>query len=59
MTRMRDRRRAYEYIILVGRIHEEKRPRERPRRRWKDNVKIDLKEMGRRGLRIRAGDELL
>ena len=56
---MRDRKRAYEYIVLVGRIHEGKRPRERPRRRWKDNVKIDLKEMGRRGLRIRAGDELL
>jgi hypothetical protein len=47
---MRDRRRAYEYIVLVGRIHEGKRPRERPRRRWKDNVKIDLKEVGRRGM---------
>ena len=30
---------------LVGKP-EGKRPLERPRRRWEDNIKIDLREMG-------------
>jgi hypothetical protein len=31
--------------VLVG-IPEEKRPPGKPRRRWEDNTKIDLQEMG-------------
>ncbi|KAJ4446835.1 hypothetical protein ANN_13533 [Periplaneta americana] len=33
------------YIVLVGRP-EEKRPLGRPRRRWEDNIKMDLREVG-------------
>jgi hypothetical protein len=33
----------------VGRP-EGKRPLERPRRKWKDNIKMDLQEMGWRGM---------
>jgi hypothetical protein len=33
------------YRILVGRP-EGKRPLGRPRRRWEDNIKIDLRETG-------------
>jgi hypothetical protein len=33
------------YRVLVGRP-EGKRPLGRPRRRWEDNIKIDLKEIG-------------
>jgi hypothetical protein len=33
------------YMVLVGRP-EEKRPLGRPRRRWDDNIKLDLKEIG-------------
>jgi hypothetical protein len=33
------------YSILVGKP-EEKRPLGRPRRRWVDNIKMDLREMG-------------
>jgi hypothetical protein len=33
------------YRVVVGRP-EGKRPLGRPRRRWEDNVKIDLREMG-------------
>jgi hypothetical protein len=33
------------YNILVGRP-QERRPLGRPRRRWEDNIKIDLKEIG-------------
>jgi hypothetical protein len=36
------------YRILVGKP-EGKRPLERPRRRWVDNVKMDLGEIGRDG----------
>jgi hypothetical protein len=31
--------------VLVGK-HEGKRPLGRPRRRWEDNIKMDLQEMG-------------
>jgi hypothetical protein len=34
-----------EYRILVGKP-EEKRPLGRPRRRWVDNIKMDLREVG-------------
>jgi hypothetical protein len=37
-----------EYNILVGR-HERRRPQGRPRRRWEDNIGMDLEE-------IRFGD---
>jgi hypothetical protein len=40
---MGDRRRAYR--VLVGRS-EGKRPVRRPRCRWKDNIEIDLHEVG-------------
>jgi hypothetical protein len=33
------------YRVLVGRP-EGKRPLERPRRRWEDNIKMDLRETG-------------
>jgi hypothetical protein len=33
------------YRVLVGRP-EGKRPRGRPRRRWEDNIKMDLREIG-------------
>jgi hypothetical protein len=40
---MRERTGAYR--ALVGKP-EGRRPFERPRRRWKDNIKIDLLEVG-------------
>jgi hypothetical protein len=33
------------YRVVVGRL-ESKRPLGRPRRRWEDNIKIDLREIG-------------
>jgi hypothetical protein len=33
------------YNILVGRP-EERKPLGRPRRRWKENIKMDLREIG-------------
>jgi hypothetical protein len=44
VSRMGERRGAYR--VLVGKP-EGRRPLVRPRRRWEDNIKIDLKEMGR------------
>jgi hypothetical protein len=44
---MGERRKAYR--ILVGKP-EGKRPLERPRRRWVDNIKIDLREVGWDGM---------
>jgi hypothetical protein len=43
MARMREGRDVYR--VLVGRP-EGKRPLERPRRRWEDNIKMDLREIG-------------
>jgi len=37
------------YRVLVGKP-EGKRPLERPRRRWEDNVKMDLREVGCGGM---------
>jgi hypothetical protein len=37
------------YRILVGK-RERKRPLGRPRRRWVDNIKIDLRELGWDGM---------
>jgi hypothetical protein len=42
-----DKRNAYR--ILVG-MPEGKRPLGRPRRRWVDNIKMDLKEIGWDGI---------
>jgi len=33
------------YRVLVGKL-EGKRPLGRPRRRWEDNIKMDLQEVG-------------
>jgi hypothetical protein len=43
VARMGERRDAYR--ILVGR-REGRRPLGRPRRRWEDNIKMDLQEVG-------------
>jgi hypothetical protein len=58
---MREKRNAYK--ILVGKP-ERKRPLGRPRHRWEDNIKMDLKRhtMGWHGLiwlRIATSDSLL
>jgi len=37
------------YRVLVGKP-EGKRPLGKPRRRWEDNIKMDLQEVGCRGL---------
>ena len=37
------------YRVLVGKP-EGKRPLGRPRRRWEDNIKTDLQELGCRGV---------
>jgi len=37
------------YRVLVGK-HEGKRPLVRPRRRWEDNIKVDLQELGCGGM---------
>jgi hypothetical protein len=37
------------YRVLVGKP-EGKRPLGRPRRRWKDGISIDIREIGRRGV---------
>jgi hypothetical protein len=52
------------YRVLVGRP-EGRRPLGRPRRRWEDNIKMDLQEVGWRAwtgliwLRIGTGGGLL
>jgi hypothetical protein len=43
VARMREKRNAYR--LLVG-MPEGKRLLGRPRRRWVDNIKMDLREMG-------------
>ena len=43
MARMEQFRNAYK--VLVGKP-EGKRPLGRPRRRWEDNIKMDLREVG-------------
>jgi hypothetical protein len=47
VARMAEKRNAYR--ILVGKP-EGKRALERPRRRWEDYIKMDLREMGLCGL---------
>jgi hypothetical protein len=47
VARMGEQRNAYR--ILVGKP-EGKRPLGRPRRRWVDNIKMDLREIGWEGM---------
>ena len=47
VARMGERRDVYR--VLVGKP-EGKRPLRRPRRRWKDNIKMDLQEVGCGGM---------
>jgi hypothetical protein len=47
VARMGEKRNAYR--MLVGKA-EGKRPLGRPRRRWVDNIKMDLREIGWDGL---------
>jgi hypothetical protein len=55
VARMGDKRNTYR--ILVGKP-EGKRPLGRPRRRWVDNIKIDLREIGWDGMdRIDLGQD--
>jgi hypothetical protein len=42
-----ERRGAYRTLVAKP---EERRPLERPRRRWEDNIKMDLREVGWRGI---------
>ena len=42
------------YRVLVGKP-EGKRPLGRPRRRWEDNIRMDLQEVGLGWLRIGTG----
>ena len=44
MARMEERRGVHK--VLVGKT-EGKKPLGRPRRRWEDNIKMDLQEVGR------------
>jgi hypothetical protein len=37
------------FRVLVGKL-KEKRPLGRPKRRWEDNIKMDLQEMGCGGI---------
>jgi hypothetical protein len=37
------------YRVLVGKL-EGKRPLRKPSRRWEDNIKMDLQEVGRRAM---------
>jgi hypothetical protein len=53
---MGERRGAYR--ALVGKP-DGRRPLERPRRRWKDNIKMDLREVGLIWLRIGKDGGLL
>jgi hypothetical protein len=46
---MGERTNAYEYRILVGKP-ERRRPLERQRHRWVDNIKMDLREIGWGGM---------
>ena len=58
VARMEEGRSAFN--ILTGKPTG-KRPLERPRRRWKNNIRMDLEEigieyLGPRGMRMRSGE---
>ena len=38
------------FTVLFGKSEGEKRPLGRPRRRWEDNIKMDLQEVGCGGM---------
>jgi len=43
LARMGERRGVYRVLVEKP---EDKKPLERPRRRWEDNIKIDFQEVG-------------
>jgi hypothetical protein len=43
VARMREKTNAYRILVVTP---EDKRPLGRPRRRWVDNIKMDLREIG-------------
>jgi hypothetical protein len=47
VARMGEKRTAYRILVVEP---EEKKPLGRPRRRWVDNIKIDLRETGWDGM---------
>jgi hypothetical protein len=44
------------YRVLVGRL-DGKRPLERPKTRWEDNIKIDLQEVGWGGIMVAVAQD--
>jgi hypothetical protein len=46
---MKKKKKKNAYRLLVGKP-EGMRPLERPRRRWENNIKMDLREIGWRGM---------
>jgi hypothetical protein len=44
---MRDMRNAYNILVQKP---ETKRPHGRPRHRWEDNIRIDLRQIGQEGV---------
>ena len=49
VRRMEERRDVHVYRVLVGKL-EGKRPLGKPRRRWEDNIKMDIHEVGWKGM---------
>jgi hypothetical protein len=56
VARMREDRRVHRMLVEKP---EGKRPLGRPRRRWEDNIKMDLQEVGGRGEIVGTGWSLL
>jgi hypothetical protein len=47
VARMKEERRLYRVLVVKP---EGKRPLVRPRRKWEDNIKVDIQEVGCRGM---------
>ena len=50
VARMWERRGVYRVLVGKKEKKREKRPLGRPRRRWEDNIKMDLQEVGCGGM---------